>query len=134
MRILLDTHIFLWAISDPTQLKASAAAAIRDPANDVAVSAATAWEICIKAGAGKLSGAAASALTDARRFKNVLDRTGFTALDVELDHVFAIRRLASHHHDPFDRMLIAQAMSTGRTLMTRDRMIARYSGVKLTPG
>jgi PIN domain nuclease of toxin-antitoxin system len=133
MRLLLDTHIFLWAVTDPKQLLASAVAKIIDPSNDVAVSAATAWEICIKSGTGKLSGPAVGALTDARQFRKVLAQSGIIAIDVELDHVFTTRRLPLHHRDPFDRMLIAQAMATGRTLMTRDRMITRYSGVKLAP-
>lgn len=110
-----------------------ALAQIRDPANDIAVSAATVWEICIKAPSGKLSGPAVKDVTDPVRLRALLLQANFSLLDITAEHALATHRLPLHHRDPFDRMLIAQAMVANRTLMTRDAAIQRYSHVKLAP-
>jgi len=118
MKLLLDTHVLLWALSDPVRMAPDARALIADAANTVAVSSASAWEISIKVSAGKLKFDAdlAAALAEA----------DFLALPITIAHALAAGRLPPHHRDPFDRMLIAQSLSDGWTLVTRDRGLAAY--------
>jgi len=123
MRLLLDTHALLWWLADEG-LSARARDAIADPDNLVAVSSASAWEISIKKALGKL--AAPDDLHE------VLRAGGFTALPISVDHAMAAGRLARHHEDPFDRMLIAQALAEGLTVVTRDKRFDAY-GVGLLP-
>jgi len=118
VRLLLDTHVLLWALGDVTRLAPPAREAIEDPANEVFVSAATGWEIGIKAAIGKLD------------IPDDLDRqivtAGFQFLPVTFEHGMAVRTLPRHHDDPFDRMLVAQAMAEPLILVTSDQRIARY--------
>ncbi|HUZ35293.1 MAG TPA: type II toxin-antitoxin system VapC family toxin [Streptosporangiaceae bacterium] len=123
MRLLLDTHALLWWLADE-QLGEPARQAIADPANDVAVSAASAWEISIKKALGKLS-----APDDLER---QVQACGFSPLPISLAHGLAAGRLARHHEDPFDRMLIAQAWAEDLTIVTRDKRFDAY-GVALLP-
>lgn len=118
MRLLLDTHVVLWWLDDPNQLSEDAREAIAEPANDVFVSAVTAWEIAIKRSLGKLSAPAgiATAIIDA----------GFEELPVSFQHAWAVESLPLHHRDPFDRMLIAQAIEENCTLVSRDAAISAY--------
>lgn len=102
MKLLIDTHVLLCWLDDPALLSLAARDAIADPANDVQVSAAVVWEIVIKAGLGKL--AIPLDLDD------VIRRSGFRYLPVDVAHALAIRNLPNHHRDPFDRMLVAQAV------------------------
>ena len=118
MRLLLDTHVVLWALADPERLRPSARAAIIDPANDVLASAATAWEIAIKTALGKLT-----APTDLLR---ALDDSGIETLPITAVHALAAGALPPLHSDPFDRMLVAQAQAEGLALVTRDPKIAAY--------
>ncbi len=121
MRLLLDTHALLWWLADEN-LSTQARDAIADPANLVMVSAATAWEISIKRALGKLA-----APDD---LEQQLHAGGFTALPISIAHGIAAGQLARHHEDPFDRMLIAQAIAEGLTIVTRDKRFEDY-GVAL---
>lgn len=121
MRLLLDTHVVLWALLSPERLSGAAAAAIVDPANDVLVSAVTSWEIAIKQGLGKLQlpGPAESWLIPA------CDAAGFRWMDISPLDAVRVRGLPLHHHDPFDRLLVSVAMN-GLTIVTADENIPRY--------
>ncbi|MGH3158596.1 MAG: type II toxin-antitoxin system VapC family toxin [Streptosporangiaceae bacterium] len=117
MRLLLDTHALLWWLADEG-LDDQAQDVIADPANLVMVSAASAWEISIKKALGKLS-----APDDLSR---QLEASAFTPLPISLAHGLAAGQLPRHHDDPFDRMLIAQALAEGLTIVTRDKRFADY--------
>jgi PIN domain nuclease of toxin-antitoxin system len=117
VRLLLDTHVLLWWLS-AQHLRPKAAEAIASVDSDVWVSAATVWEMSIKAGLGKL--AAPDDLSDQ------LMRHGFDVLPIGLPHALAVRSLPPHHADPFDRMLVAQARAEDLTLVTRDANMRRY--------
>ena len=123
MRLLLDTHALLWWLADEG-LSAEAREAIADPGNLVVVSAATAWEISIKKALGKLA-----APDD---LEHQLATGGFEPLPIGIAHAVAAGRLPRHHEDPFDRMLIAQALAEGLTIVTRDKRFGDY-GVALLP-
>lgn len=118
-RLLLDTHALLWALSDPDRLAPDARGAILDPANEVFVSAASAWEMAIKAGLDKL------------RYPDDLEEqltlSGFVALPVDIAVALSVRLLPRHHRDPFDRLLVAQAQRDQLTLVTRDASIRQYA-------
>ena len=121
MRLLLDTHMFLWWRADAPQLPARVRAAVRDAANDVYVSGAVAWEIVIKRALGKLEfeGSVADAV----------DEEGFLPLPIGLAHTDEVARLPAIHRDPFDRLLVAQARTESLTLVTEDPRVLRYPGV-----
>ncbi len=123
MRLLLDTHALLWWLADEG-LSSRTRDAIADPANLVAVSAASAWEIAIKKALGKLT-----ALDD---LEQQVHAGGFVPLPINIAHGIAAGQLARHHDDPFDRMLIAQALAEGLTIVTRDKRFEDY-GVALMP-
>jgi PIN domain nuclease of toxin-antitoxin system len=123
VRLLLDTHALLWWLADEG-LGPQARDAIADPDNLVAVSAASAWEISIKKALGKLA-----APDD---LEQQIQAGGFTALPISVAHAIAAGRLARHHEDPFDRVLIAQAITEGMTIVTRDKRFDDYA-VALLP-
>lgn len=118
MRILADSHVLLWWVDDPKRLALSARVAIADPANSVFFSAASIWEIGLKAGKGKLrvDGDVVAAL----------QADGFEPLPITMTHAARSLTLPDTHGDPFDRMLIAQALAEGLVLATRDRLILQY--------
>ncbi len=118
MNLLLDTHTVLWWLSDDPALSETARAAIADPENTVFLSAVVMWEIRIKQSIGKLD------LPD--NFGEVLDEQRFAELAVTVDHAHTIAELPAAHRDPFDRMLVAQAMVEHMVIVTRDRSIADY--------
>jgi PIN domain nuclease of toxin-antitoxin system len=122
VRLLLDTHALLWWLLDDRRLSASARAAIETTANVTFVSAASAWEIAIKAGKGKLRLPPHAE----SRIKNEMARGGFIELAVTWNHAFAVRNLTGPHLDPFDRLLIAQSQIEGLTMITNDRAMRRY--------
>jgi PIN domain nuclease of toxin-antitoxin system len=122
VRLLLDTHAFLWAAGDPDQLRVSARAAIEDSTNDVLVSAAVAWEISIKVALGKLTVPADPAVWLPARVRSL----GFQPLDISAAHALAVGGLPDIHRDPFDRIMIAQAQVEGLTLVTRDPENQKY--------
>jgi PIN domain nuclease of toxin-antitoxin system len=117
LRLLLDTHAFLWFVAGAPELSPTARGAIEDGANDVFVSIASAWEIAIKVGIGKLSLDAPSAGVF---FDEQMATNGFAYLSIEPAHVFHAGALPLHHRDPFDRLLIAQALAEQMALVTRE--------------
>jgi PIN domain nuclease of toxin-antitoxin system len=122
VRLLLDTHAFVWWITDDDRLSERAGEVIADGANDVYLSAASAWEIAIKAGLGRIR-----LPDDAWTFTpHQLERNAFQALPVHVAHAVAVITLPDVHRDPFDRMLVAQAMTEGLTIVSADPDLARY--------
>jgi PIN domain nuclease of toxin-antitoxin system len=122
LKILLDTHIFLWAINESERLSAQAAEAIRNPANEALVSIASAWEIAIKVSIGKF--AMPSPL--APYLQGQLARHNLRVLPIEFSHLQVLEKLPLHHRDPFDRLLVAQAIDEDATLITVDAQLRRY--------
>lgn len=122
MKILLDTHSFLWWIADDPRLSRRARGLIGDSANEVLVSAASTWEIAIKAALGRLRLPA-----DPEPFVlEQIDVNGFTPLAVSVEHTLRVLQLPSFHRDPFDRLLAAQCQAEKTTLLTRDPVFKRY--------
>jgi PIN domain nuclease of toxin-antitoxin system len=122
MRLLLDTHVFMWAASNPSTLSANARAAIEDPQNDVWISAAVAWELAIKFPSGKLT----LPTEPASYVPSRIAALGFSALPITQDHALAVASLPPLHSDPFDRIMIAQAQYEGLTFVTRDARSLSY--------
>lgn len=118
MRLLLDTHVLVWALADPGRLTDGTREALADGRNAVFVSAASVWEVAIKRMTGKLR-APDDLLT-------TLVATGFSTLPISAEHAMAAGELPLHHRDPFDRMLVAQAAIEGLQLVTDDERMARY--------
>lgn len=123
MKLLLDTHVVLWAASEPEQLAADVRDLLEDGAQDVRVSVVTAWEIAIKQSIGKLE----LPRPAEHWLPEVLRRTGFELAEVGLAAALRVRALPWHHRDPFDRLLVAQAAEDGYTLVTRDRFLSAYA-------
>jgi len=117
--LLLDTHVFIWAVSEPGRLEKGIRAALVSPDNQILVSAVTPWEIAIKQAAGRLE-------FPLDLFAITVERIGFDILPILPAHGIAAGALPRHHADPFDRMLIAQALTEALTLVTRDRTFLRY--------
>ena len=123
MRVLLDTHLLLWAAGKPNRLSTTARKLIDSPANELLFSAASVWEVAIKRGLGRSDFQA-----DPRLLRRGLLDNGYTELPVLSDHVVAIESLPPIHKDPFDRLLVAQATVEGITLLTADSVVAEYPG------
>jgi PIN domain nuclease of toxin-antitoxin system len=122
--LLLDTHVVLWAFSQPDHLSPAVRRDITDPRNVVMVSAATIWEVEIKRALGKLR--APDGL------HSLCVERGFDPLDISFEHAVAAGSLPAHHTDPFDRMLIAQAIVEGAQIVTADSTFDRYE-VQVVP-
>ena len=122
MNLLLDTHVALWAITDDSRLPQMARELIQSPKTIVWVSAANIWEIAIKYGLGR--GDMPVSSQDAVRY---FQESGYRFLPVEAEHAVAVETLPAHHQDPFDRILIAQALVEPLRLMTHDPLVALYS-------
>ena len=118
MRLLLDTHVLLWWLADDPSLGEEARASISDPGSSVFVSAATVWEVSIKQTLGKLE-----VPTD---LLSQIELNRFEPLSITASHAYAAGALPRHHDDPFDRMLVAQAMKEDLVLLTRDTRMSRY--------
>lgn len=116
-RLLLDTHLLLWALADPAKLTAPVRARLQE--SEVLVSAASIWEISIKAALGKLK-------ADPARVLDTIEPTGFRSLAITAEHAAAVHRLPPHHRDPFDRMLVAQAGVEDLVLLTNDSLLEAY--------
>ena len=125
MKLLLDTHALIWWAGNDPRLSAAAHAAISEPSNGVNVSAASAWECAVKVQNGRLPQAAPLVAA----FRATLERAGFAMLDIALEHALAAGALPRHHGDPWDRMLIAQALAEGMALVSKDKEFNQY-GVK----
>jgi PIN domain nuclease of toxin-antitoxin system len=123
MHLLLDTHVLLWAAGTPEKLSSQALDLLQDPENYLLFSAASLWEITIKRGLGR---------NDFRVEPEVLRRglveNGYAELAITSAHVMAVGHLPGIHKDPFDRILVAQAMTEGVLLLTADDMVAKYPG------
>ncbi|HZM11279.1 MAG TPA: type II toxin-antitoxin system VapC family toxin [Candidatus Limnocylindrales bacterium] len=122
MKVLLDTHIFLWAISDPDRLSSRTQQIVKDARNDVLLSVVSAWEIAVKSSLGKLD-LPRPAMAFVQR---QLARHRIGLLPLSLSHLSALESLPWHHRDPFDRMLVAQCREEGASLITVDKQLHRY--------
>lgn len=125
MRLLLDSHAFLWWLAGDPQLAAGARQAVADPASTVHVSAATVWELSIKACLGELD-------LDGADLVEEIEEDDFLELPMTARHAVAVATLPRHHEDPCDRMLVAQAQIEGLTIVTRDPAFRAY-GVAIFP-
>ena len=130
MGLLLDTHAFLWWLEGNTRLPAVARRAIQDADNNVIVSAATAWEITTKHRLGKLQEAA----TVAEDVAGAIAAQGFESLPISVDDAVRAGRLPGPHRDPFDRMLIAQALGRGLALVSIEKAFDTYGVWRLWQG
>ena len=127
MRLLLDTHAFLWFILDEPQLSAAADALISDPANDIEVSPASYWEIAIKIRLGKYSLPEPFDVFIERE----ISANRFGILSIEPKHAAALCSMPFHHRDPFDRLIIAQAMVEGIGVVSSDAAFDPYGVTRL---
>jgi len=122
MKILLDTHVWLWWLTEPERLPVDIQSALEDGGNELFLSVVTSWEIAIKYALGKLPlPEPPAAFVEAR-----LVRDGLRTLHIEHRHALAVAELSFHHHDPFDRLLIAQAQGESMILATVDPKIRTY--------
>lgn len=127
MNLLLDTHLLLWAASDPARLSADARAAIEDERHTLHFSVASLWEVVIKGSLGRSD----FSVNPATLRRGLLDN-GYRELAIAGSHVLAVEGLPALHRDPFDRVLVAQAMVEGYPLLTADRVLSGYgSAVRL---
>jgi PIN domain nuclease of toxin-antitoxin system len=123
VRLLLDTHALLWWLADDQHLGSKARKLIEDPANDIFVSVASLWEITVKVRVGKLE-------ADTEEISGAAIRDGFDLLGIEIPHLQTLAGLPLHHRDPFDHLLIAQAITEDATFVSQDRNASSY-GVRL---
>ncbi|SRR6266567_2268591 len=123
MKLLLDTHLLLWAAGEPRRLSRRARGLIDNLGNELFFSPASLWEVVIKRGLGR-----PDFKVDARVLRRGLLDNGYGELPIGSDHVVAIDSLPSIHKDPFDRVLVAQATVEGITLLTTDSVILQYPG------
>jgi PIN domain nuclease of toxin-antitoxin system len=122
MKLLLDTHIFLWLNNDPEKLSALVLDSCENTGNEIYLSLVSLWEIQIKQQLGKLDCAPPlPVLVETQQRQN-----GLRLLPITLEHVYALANLPRHHNDPFDRLLIAQAIREGMNLVTADNTILQY--------
>lgn len=121
MRVLLDTHILLWALSDDPKLSARARKLIENAA-EIYVSAATFWELAIKVGLGKLN-------VNLEEIREYCLESGYVELPITSEHAIAVKDLEGHHRDPFDRLIIATAIIEPMKLLTADPIVAKYTSL-----
>jgi PIN domain nuclease of toxin-antitoxin system len=125
MRVLLDTRVFLWWVEGDRAVPAKARAVLADQQNECLISLVSAWELAIKTGLGKLK----LALPVKRYIVEHAAANGFRMLDIRMAHIGRVETLAPHHGDPFDRLLIAQAVEEKLPVITADPVFRKY-GVK----
>lgn len=123
MKLLLDTHLLLWAAGDSARLSTQARQLINNPENELLFSAASVWEVAIKRGLNR-----PDFKVDARLLRRGLLDNGYSELPIVSDHVVATESLPPIHRDPFDRVLVAQATVEGITLLTTDTLLSQYPG------
>ena len=123
MKLLLDTHLLLWAASAPDRLSPAALALIQDPDNSLMFSAASLWEITIKQGLGR-----SDFQVDPRLLRRGLIDNAYIELSITSDHALAVASLPPLHKDPFDRLLAAQSQIEGVLLITADPILGQYPG------
>lgn len=124
MKLLLDTHLLLWAAGQPERLSASARSLIDDEDNTLLFSAASLWEVTIKSDLGRTD-----FRVDPRQLRRGLVDNGYLELPITHRHVTSLKGLAPLHRDPFDRMLVAQSIAEGIALVTTDPVVAQYDGL-----
>lgn len=122
MKLLLDTHVLLWAAAQPELLPAKAQDMLNDPGSELLFSAASLWEVAIKSGLHR-----ADFTVDAHLLRRGLHDNGYTELPISSLHAVAVAGLPMIHKDPFDRILVAQALIEGITLVTADPLVAQYA-------
>jgi PIN domain nuclease of toxin-antitoxin system len=123
VKLLLDTQVLLWAAGQPERLSAAARKLLDNPDNELLFSPASLWEVTIKNSLGRDDFKA-----DARLLRRGLLDNGYTELPITSEHAVHVEGLPDLHKDPFDRMLLAQAIAEGITLVTSDAQLARYRG------
>lgn len=124
MKLLIDTHLILWAAGSPERLSPAATALMDDAENALVFSAASLWEITIKRGLGRTD-----FIVEPRQLRRGLLDNGWTELAIRSDHAVALDTLPPIHKDPFDRILVAQAQVEGMPLLTTDDTVAAYAGL-----
>ena len=122
MRLLLDTHVFLWWISDAPEMSETARTAIANPNNSCYVSVASGWEMAIKSSLGKLK----LKKSIERFLTEQMQQNGFLLLNIDLHHVAKVENLPFIHRDPFDRLILSQAKAERMTLVTADQTLSDY--------
>ena len=127
MRLLLDTHAFLWWVDEAASLSGRARAAIASPQNECLLSLASYWEMAIKVSLGKLK---LPGLIE-RFIPEQMAANGFRQLDIAFRHVARVARLSFHHRDPFDRLLAAQALEEGLVIVTTEPIFQKYGARRL---
>jgi PIN domain nuclease of toxin-antitoxin system len=127
MRLLLDTHSFLWFIDDSPRLSTAARVFIEDAGNDVFLSVASVWEIAIKIGAGKLD----LGQPIEKRIPEALRDNGIELFNITVEHAAVVTVLPHHHRDPFDRMLVAQAQVEQMPIISNDAVLDAYGVTRL---
>lgn len=123
MKLLLDTHLLLWAAGQPERLSPAARKQINDSSNELLFSAASIWEVSIKTSLGR-----SDFRVEPRLLRRGLLDNGYTELPITSQHAVNIDSLPPIHRDPFDRLLVSQALIEGVTLLTTDALLARYKG------
>lgn len=121
MKLLLDTHVLLWAAGEPDKLSETSRLLLQDETNDLFFSSASIWEIVIKRGLGR-----DDFRVDPLRLRKMLVMNGYTEISVASDHALAVDGLPPLHKDPFDRILLAQARTEGLSLVTADEQLTKY--------
>jgi PIN domain nuclease of toxin-antitoxin system len=119
LRLLLDTHALLWWLAGDSRIESKAQDLITDPANDILVSSVSLWEIVVKVRVGKLE-------ADIGEIVAAIDAQGFEMLDIHPKHLEELVGLPMHHKDPFDHLLIAQAIAEGLTFLSQDKHTSAY--------
>jgi len=124
VRLLVDTHVLLWTVAEPDRLPSAHRERLESPDNEVLFSAASIWELAIKLQIGRLA-----LPVGAEEIAGAAVRMGFGELPVTAAHAASIRRLPLHHRDPFDRLLVAQAIHEPARFLTVDAILGRYSDI-----
>lgn len=127
MKLLLDSHVLLWAVDDPTQLSGSALTALQDPTNELLLSAATVWEIAIKVGLNKLN----LTLPYRQWMNQAIADLNLTLLPITVEYADCQAQLSYHHGDPFDRLIIAQALVASIPIVSSDAVFDAYGVTRL---
>jgi len=127
MKFLVDTHVFLWAILTPEKLTDRVRNLFQDPHSELLISIATPWEMAVKAGVGKLDDGAAILAN----FENILASGGYQILETSIRHTIRSGLLPRYHKDPFDRLLIAQALDLDVPILSSDDVFDRYAAKRV---
>lgn len=126
MKLLLDTHVAIWAMTDPARIRPGIVEILQHPEAVVFVSTVSIWEIAIKSALSKRGGAPPFS---GKQALHHFSEAGFELLDIKPEHAAAVEDLPPIHADPFDRLLVAQALTEPMRLVTADRTVARYSDI-----